>query len=169
MEARLGVRLIERTTRQLRLTSVGAQLAVRLDAALSAVAEAEEQARQGAAEVRGVLRLALPAAMGRLWLAALLPEFLRANPRVSVVVDYSDRFVDIIAEGYDAAIRVGELGDSRLIARKLSEHQRILCASPDYLARCGQPATPAELTEHDCLRFSGLATFPEWRLHKGSR
>lgn len=169
MEARLGVRLIERTTRQLRLTSVGAQLAVRLDAALSAVAEAEEQARQGAAEVRGVLRLALPAAMGRLWLAALLPEFLRANPRVSVVVDYSDRFVDIIAEGYDAAIRVGELGDSRLIARKLSEHQRILCASPDYLARCGQPATPAELAEHDCLRFSGLATFPEWRLHKGSR
>ncbi|PAU62461.1 LysR family transcriptional regulator [Pseudomonas indica] len=169
MEARLGVRLIERTTRQLRVTPVGAQLVERLNAALSSVAEAEQEATLGAAEARGVLRLALPAAMGRLWLAPLLPDFLLANPQVSVVADYSDRFVDIIAEGYDAAIRIGELSDNRLIAKKLNEHRRILCASPDYLARHGEPGTPAELADHNCLRFSGLASFPEWRLFKGNR
>lgn len=168
MEARLGVRLIERTTRQVRITQVGAQLVDRLHNALAAIAQAQQEATQGAAEPRGTLRLALPAAMGRLWIGPMLPDFLRANPQMSVVADYSDRFVDIIAEGYDAAIRIGELSDNRLIARKLSEHRRILCASPDYLARHGAPDTPAELTEHDCLRFSGLASFPEWRLYKGN-
>lgn len=169
MEARLGVRLIERTTRQMRVTQVGAQLVDRLRCALTSIAEAQQEATQGAAEPRGVLRLALPAAMGRLWIGPLLPEFLGANPQVSVVADYSDRYVDIIAEGYDAAIRIGELSDSRLIARKLSEHCRILCASPNYLAQHGVPGTPTELAGHNCLRFSGLASFPEWRLFKGGR
>ncbi len=169
MEARLGIRLIERSTRQLRMTQVGAQLVERLATALSSVADAQQEAKQGASEVRGVLRLALPAAMGRLWLAPLLPEFLLANPGVSVVADYSDRFVDIIAEGYDAAIRVGELSDNRLVAKKLWEHRRILCASPEYLRQFGEPQTPADLAKHSCLRFSGLASFPEWRLFKKGR
>lgn len=169
MEARLGVRLIERTTRQLRVTAAGLQLVERLCAALRAIEDAQQEARQGAADVRGVLRLALPATMGRLWLAPLLPDFLTAHPKVSVVADYSDRVVDIIAEGYDAAIRIGELRDNRLIARKLSEHRRILCASPAYLAQHGAPQTPDDLAGHNCLRFSGLVSFPEWRLFKGGR
>jgi DNA-binding transcriptional LysR family regulator len=169
MESRLGVRLIERSTRQVRLTVVGAQLEQRLRAAIGLINEAEQQASAKAAEVHGVLRLTLPAAMGRLWLAPLLAEFLKLHPQVSIEVDYSERFVDIIAEGYDAAIRIGELEDNRLIAKKLCTHRRILCASPEYTERFGTPATPLDLVNHNCLRFSGLASFPEWRLHNGDR
>ena len=169
MEARLGVRLIERSTRQVRLTHAGVQLMERLRAALALISEAQQEAALGAVEARGTLRLALPATMGRVWLAPLLPEFLRSHPHIAVVADYSDRFVDIIAEGFDAAIRIGELNDNRLIARKLSDHRRILCASPGYLARHGYPTTPQELSNHDCLRFSGFANFPEWRLYNGKR
>ncbi|NBA98467.1 LysR family transcriptional regulator [Pseudomonas sp. R5(2019)] len=169
MEKRLGVRLVERSTRQVRITDVGASLEQRLRAAIGLIAEAEQQASSGAAEVRGVLRLALPAAMGRLWLGPMLPEFLKAYPHVSIIADYSERLVDIIDEGFDAAIRIGELEDNRLIAKKLCDHRRILCASPAYLERHGLPTTPQDLSEHNCLRFSGLASFPHWRLHCGDR
>lgn len=169
MEARLGVRLIERSTRQVRLTHAGAQLVERLRAALALISQAQQEAALGAMEARGTLRLALPATMGRVWLAPLLPEFLKSHPQIEVVADYSDRFVDIIAEGFDAAIRIGELNDNRLIAKKLSDHRRILCASADYLAQHGRPATPEELSSHNCLRFSGFANFPEWRLCNGKR
>ncbi|MBD8473438.1 LysR family transcriptional regulator [Pseudomonas sp. CFBP 8770] len=169
MEKRLGVRLMERSTRQVRITEVGAKLEQRLRAALSQIVEAEQQATSGVAQVRGVLRLALPAAMGRLWVAPLLPEFLSAHPGVSIVADYSEHVVDIIEQGYDLALRIGELDDSRLIANKLCEHRRILCASPAYVERCGMPLTPADLIQHNCLRFSGLASFPEWKLHRAGR
>jgi len=169
MEKRLGVRLIERSTRQVRITAVGEQLEQRLRAALGMIAEAEQQAISGAAEVRGVLRLALPAAMGRLCIGPMLPEFLEAHPQVSIVADYSERLVDIIDEGFDVAIRIGELEDNRLIARKLCDHRRILCASPAYLERHGVPQAPAQLGEHNCLRFSGLASFPQWRMYAGER
>lgn len=169
MEKRLGVRLMERSTRQVRITEVGAKLEQRLRAALGQILEAEQQATSGVAQVRGVLRLALPAAMGRLWVAPLLPEFLSAHPGVSIVADYSEHVVDIIEQGYDLALRIGELEDSRLIANKLCEHRRILCASPAYVERCGMPLTPADLIQHNCLRFSGLASFPEWKLHRAGR
>lgn len=167
MEKRLGVRLIERSTRQVRVTPVGEKLEQRLRAALGMIAEAEQQAISGAAEVRGVLRLALPAAMGRLCIGPMLPAFLDAYPQVSIVADYSERLVDIIEEGFDIAIRIGELEDNRLIARKLCDHRRILCASPEYLQRYGIPSQPQDLIGHNCLRFSGLASFPQWRLYAG--
>lgn len=169
MEKRLGVRLIERSTRQVRITATGEQLQQRLRAALDLIAEAEQQAISGAAQVRGVLRLALPAAMGRLCIGPLLPDFLRAFPQVSIVADYSERLVDIIDEGFDLAIRIGELDDNRLIAKKLCDHQRILCASPAYLERHGVPREPHDLADHNCLRFSGLASFPQWRLYNGDQ
>lgn len=169
MEKRLGVRLVERSTRRVRITSAGDRLVSRLREALGSILEAEQEASSGASEVRGVLRLALPAAMGRLWLAPMLPEFLAAYPEVSVIAEYSERYVDLIAEGYDAAIRVGELNDSRLIARKLGEHRRILCASPAYLERYGAPLEPQDLTAHNCLCFTGFSAFPEWRLFSGKR
>ncbi|WP_459571275.1 LysR family transcriptional regulator [Cupriavidus sp. 8B] len=169
MERRLGIRLIERTTRQVRLTDAGARLVERLSSAAGLITEAEQEASMGAAEIRGVLRLALPASLGRLWLGPMLPEFLAAHPLVNIEADYSERFVDIVAEGFDAVIRVGELADSRLIAKKLSDHRRILCASPVYINEHGAPKNPRDLASHNCLGFTGLASYPEWRLSKGER
>lgn len=168
MEQRLGVRLVERSTRQLRVTEAGLQLANRLTEAFTLAAVAEHQAAALANEVRGHLRLALPGALGRLWIAPLLPEFLRKHPEVTVTADYSERFVDLIGENFDAAIRVGELLDSRLIAKKLCAHRRILCASPSYLREHGAPNTPAELSKHNFLRFTQIETFPTLRLTDGN-
>ncbi|MGV8201312.1 LysR family transcriptional regulator, partial [Pseudomonas aeruginosa] len=116
LERRLGIRLVERTTRQLRFTDEGERLASRFRQAVDLLDEAEHEASLGAAQLRGRLRIALPSAMGRLWLGPLLAEFALAHPQVVLETDYSERFVDIIAEGFDLAIRVGELADSRLVA-----------------------------------------------------
>lgn len=164
LESRLGVRLIERTTRQLRFTDEGQRLVERFGHAIRLIVEAEQDACQGAAEVRGRLRIALPAAMGRLWLGDMVSAFAMAHPNVALEVEYSERFVDVVAEGFDAAIRIGELADNRLVAKKLCDHHRILCASPSYLARHGEPKTPSDLAGHHCLGFTGLHSYPEWKL-----
>ncbi|MEX5504435.1 LysR family transcriptional regulator [Pseudomonas putida] len=169
LEARLGIRLVERSTRQLRFTDEGERLVAKVREANRLIAEAEQEAAEGAATVRGRLRLALPAAMGRRWLSGMLADFVLAYPQVTVEAEYADRFVDLIGEGFDAAIRIGELADNRLVARRLCDHVRILCASPDYLGRHGTPAQPEQLSEHNCLCFSGLRSFPEWRLMSGER
>jgi len=169
LEARLGIRLVERSTRQLRFTDEGERLVAKVREANRLIAEAEQEAAEGAATVRGRLRLALPAAMGRRWLSGMLADFALAYPQVTVEAEYADRFVDLIGEGFDAAIRIGELVDNRLVARKLCDHVRILCASPGYLARHGTPAQPEQLSGHNCLCFSGLRSFPEWRLMSGER
>ena len=164
LERRLGIRLVERTTRQLRFTDEGERLASRFRQAVDLLDEAEHEASLGAAQLRGRLRIALPSAMGRLWLGPLLAEFALAHPQVVLETDYSERFVDIIAEGFDLAIRVGELADSRLVARRLCAHRRILGAAPDYPERHGVPRIPADLAAHNCLGFSGLHSYPEWKL-----
>lgn len=169
LEQRLGVRLLERTTRQVKLTDAGTRLAERVRLAHSIVAEAEEDAATGAAELRGTLRLAFPAALGRMWLAPLIPEFLRQYPALHLDIDYSERYIDLIAEGFDAAIRVGVLSDSRLVAKRLASHRRILAASPRYLRHYGVPQTPQDLSEHNCLEFASLANYPEWELTTGKR
>ncbi|MFT0518573.1 LysR family transcriptional regulator [Pseudomonas faucium] len=168
LEQRLGIRLVERTTRQLRFTDEGERLVTRVREANRLIAEAEQEAAEGAAAVRGRLRLALPAAMGRRWLSGMLADFVLAYPQVTVEAEYADRFVDLVGEGFDAAIRIGELADNRLVATRLCDHLRILCASPQYLARAGEPEFPAQLTQHNCLGFSGLRSFPEWRLTRGN-
>lgn len=165
LEQRLGIRLVERTTRQLRFTDEGTRLVERLQHAASLISTAELEACNGAAQVRGRLRVALPGAMGRRWLSPLVAGFSLAYPEVTVDVDYADRFVDIVGEGFDVAVRVGELADNRLVARKLCEHTRILCAAPAYLHRHGAPQRPADLAGHNCLGFSGLRSFPDWRLN----
>lgn len=164
LEVRLGIRLVERSTRQLRFTDEGERLVAKVREANRLIAEAEQEAAEGAATVRGRLRLALPGAMGRRWLSGMLADFVLAYPQVMVEAEYADRFVDLIGEGFDAAIRIGELVDNRLVARRLCDHVRILCASPDYLAQHGTPVKPADLSGHNCLGFSGLRSFPEWRL-----
>lgn len=167
LEERLGVRLLERTTRRVRMTEAGMRLAEQLRAADQLIQEAEQEASAGASEVRGRLRVAFPASMGRQWLAPLLPSFLQRHPAIEVEASFSERYVDLVAEGFDAAIRIGVLSDSRLIARRLGQLRRILCASPDYIRRHGSPARPGDLALHNCLQLTQLASFPGWRMSNG--
>ncbi|MBB3398817.1 LysR family transcriptional regulator [Rhizobium sp. BK060] len=169
LEHRLGVRLLERTTRKVRLTEAGKCLADRLRVAADAIAEAEQEALSGATELRGKLRLSLPAAMGRLWLASSLPDFMRRYPNLEVEVDYTERCVDLVGEGFDAAIRVGALADSRLIARKLGNHRIVLGASPGYCANHGYPGSPVDLARHNVLEYTGPVSSPELWLSNGHR
>lgn len=169
LESRLGVRLVERSTRHVRFTEAGIRYIQRLLEAEAVLTDAEREVSESAVQATGTLRLALPGALGRMWLAPLIAEFASMNPDLIVYAEYSEQFVDIIGEGFDAAIRVGELTDSRLRARKLCDHQRILCASPDYLRKRGIPETPADLAGHNCLGFTGHATYPAWKLSNGSQ
>lgn len=168
LERRLGVRLLERTTRRVRRTEAGTRLAERVQVATDAIFEAEQEATAGGAQLRGRLRLAFPAAMGRQWLAPLMPVFAGLYPGLDIEVDYAERFVDLVGEGFDAALRLGTLGDSRLVSRRLGDHRIVLGASPDYLERTGVPDSPAALADHNLLRYTGPVATPEWRMRKGS-
>jgi DNA-binding transcriptional LysR family regulator len=169
LERRLGVRLLERTTRRLSLTEAGAALARQARAALAALAEAEEEASALGGTPRGLLRLALPGSFGRMWVAPLLPGFLAAHPEVRVDARFSNRYVDLVAEGFDAAVRVGTLPDSGLVARRVATHRRVLCAAPAYLAARGVPAEPRDLERHACLGFTWFASHPDWSFAREGR
>lgn len=169
LERRLGVRLVERTTRRLSLTREGLQLVEKVRQAASWIRDAEREAAQGATEVRGRLRLALPATMGRRWISPMVAGFALAYPDVVLEVEYSERIVDVVGERFDAAIRIGNLPDSGLVATRLCDQYRILCASAAYLARCPAPASPADLARHNCLGYTGLLSFPEWTLVQAAR
>ncbi|MES0039436.1 LysR family transcriptional regulator [Mesorhizobium sp. M0046] len=165
LEERLGVRLLHRTTRSVSLTEAGSEFLVRVRAILAAVDEAEAAASAHAGGgPRGVLRLALPGSFGRMWIAPLLPQFLAEFPDVRIEAEFSNRFVDLVAENFDVAVRLGALEDSRLVARKVATRRRLLCAAPSYLARRGTPTEPEALLEHSCLGFSGFQTFPAWEM-----
>lgn len=169
LETRLGVRLVERSTRHLHLTDEGLRLVDKVRQAAGLIADAQKEAAQGASQARGRLRLSLPAAMGRRWLSPLLAEFALAHPQIVLEVEYADRFVDIVGERFDAAVRIGRLADSRLVALRLGGHQRILGAAPAYLQAHGTPVHPEDLAAHRCLGFTGLQSFPQWELvHGGS-
>ena len=167
LEERLGVRLIERSTRSIKLTDAGERFYERLSVAAQILEDAEQEAGHLSKEIVGSLRISLPGALGRLWLSPVISQFAQAHPRLTVHADYSDKYVDVIAEGYDACIRVGALEDSRLIAKRLCSHSRILCASPQYIERNTRPAHPDELVNHNCLGHTGLRTYPEWILYQG--
>ncbi|HEY7370535.1 MAG TPA: LysR family transcriptional regulator [Polyangia bacterium] len=172
LERRLGVRLLERTTRRIAVTEAGRLFLERVRSVLVAIADAEDEVSSHAGgPPRGTLRLALPATFGRMWIAPLLADFLAAHPQVKVEAALSERAVDLVGEGFDAAIRLGALGASNLVARKLAPRRRLLCAAPAYVARHGRPSAPAELEAHACLAFSGYASHPYWRLTnaKGQR
>ena len=163
LERRLGVRLLERTTRHVSMTEAGAGLLARAQAIVAALADAEHQASTyGSGEPRGTLRLALPATFGRMWIAPYLPDFMAAHPKVRIDASYSNRFVDLVAEGVDLAIRLGELADSRLVVRRIAPRRRLLCAAPALLERTGEPSRPEALAQLPCLAFTGLASHPNW-------
>jgi len=167
LEARLGVRLIQRSTRTLALTAEGALYFERVAPLIQALADAE-QALRTPDDVSGLLRVAAPSDLGRTVFAGWAERFARAHPRLKLELGIADRQVDLIREGYDVAIRVGALLDNRLTARRLTTLQPVLVAAPAYLARRGQPAERADLVEHACLRYlTPAGPFP-WTWADGS-
>jgi len=161
LEARLGVQLIHRTTRRLALTAPGDLFYRDAVSILTMIAEAEARVTGQAGVLSGVLRVSAPTSFGRLHLAPHLKPFLDAHPHLTLELDLSDAFVDLLSERIDVAIRIGADVGHGLTAKRLSTSRRVLCASPDYLARSGAPRTIAELKQHRLLAASGQ--FP-WTL-----
>lgn len=151
LEERLGTRLMQRTTRQISLTEAGHGFYERVIAILAGIEEAEAFVARRSALARGVLKVSAPTSFGRMHIAPHINRFMLANPDLSVNLALADDFVDIVGDGYDVAIRIAELSDSSLVARKLAPVSRILCASPDYLERQGVPETIDDLDGHTCI------------------
>jgi DNA-binding transcriptional LysR family regulator len=164
LEQRLGARLLTRTTRRQALTEIGRQYYGRCKRILEEVRSAEAGAEAMRAAPRGELRISAGVSFGSLRLSPALADYLATYPEVTVQLNLSDQFVDLIEEGYDAAIRIGELADSSLIARPLQPYRMMICASPAYLKRMGTPRTPADLVRHACLGFSNWSRGGGWRL-----
>jgi DNA-binding transcriptional LysR family regulator len=164
LEDRLGVRLFNRTTRRLAPTEEGRAYYERCRQILADVEEAEAAVSQLNATPRGVLRVNMPIVFGRRHVVPALSDFLGRYPDVHLDVTMTDQFVDPIAEGVDMLIRVGELKDSSLIARKLAGSRRVIIASLEYWKKHGKPASPDDLTRHNCLTYAYLATGDDWRM-----
>src|SRR5689334_14425936 len=163
LEERLGARLLHRTTRRLSLTEAGAALFEASRAAIERIEEAEGAVAQFQSEPRGRLRVSAPMSFGILHLGPAMAEFARAYPRVTLDVKLDDRFVNLVEEGVDVAVRIGALTDSSLVARRLATTSTVACAAPSYLAERGEPESPEDLASHDCLLYSYLATANVWR------
>jgi DNA-binding transcriptional LysR family regulator len=163
LEERLGVQLLRRTTRTLSLTDTGSSFYEQSARILADLEEAESAAQQEHGELRGTLRIALPVSFGVRHMCKPIAAFSRRHPRIRFDLDLNDRRVDLIEEGMDLAVRIGHLQDSSLIARKLFDVNMVVCASRQYLATRGEPRTPAELRDHDCLVYSHLPEPATWR------
>jgi DNA-binding transcriptional LysR family regulator len=166
VEARLGTRLINRTSRRFALTDAGRQLTARAAHILAEGEAAEDAARAQATVPRGLVRLAVPMSFGVLHIAPLLPEFLAAYSEVSIDLHLSDATVDLVGEGFDAAIRIAVLPDSSLVARRLCDMPRYLVGSPAYLNKHGRPTHPLHLTQHRCIGYSFTMAPETWRFTK---
>ena len=154
LEARLGVSLIHRTTRRLNLTDSGRAYYARCVAILADVEEAESALSQAHSALKGTLKVALPLSFGLLHLSPLIQAFMTEHPDVRFEIDFNDRQIDLMQEGFDLAIRVATLEDSSLIARRLAPIRHVVCASPGYLAHHGTPHAAADLARHLCLAYS---------------
>lgn len=163
LEQHLGARLLNRTTRRLSLTDVGASFYERAREILAELEEAEQAVTSLQAQPRGLLKVNAPLSFGILHLAPLVPEFLARYPDIEIDLSYNDRFVDLVNEGFDVAVRIGQLRDSSLLARRIAPVRILPCASPTYLAAHGTPRTPAELAGHNCLVYSYQPYAHEWR------
>ena len=163
LEAELGVRLFHRTTRSLTMTEAGRSYFERASRILADLEEANLSVSQLQSSPRGRLRVNAPMSFGFLHLAPALPDFLFRYPEIEVDVILNDRFVDLVDEGFDVAVRIGSLEDSSLVARKLAPIRRAVCASPTYLKARGVPTSPDDLRTHDCLCNSNVPLSREWR------
>ena len=163
LEGHLGVELFHRTTRRLNLTDTGRtfyQQAVRI---LEDVLEAELATTQAHGELQGSLKIALPMSFGIMHMGPAINDFLQEHPKIEFDLDFNDREVDLIQEGFDLAIRIANLPDSSLIARRLAPIQQVIFASPDYLDHYGTPKSPDELQHHQCLAYSLINDHKTWR------
>lgn len=157
LEDRLGVQLLNRTTRQVTVTEAGEQFYERVTSILVEVEDAEAQAAAVQYTPRGTLRVSIPMSFGLRYLSPLVAEFALDNPMVAFDIDLNDRKVDVVAEGFDVAVRIGQLADSSLIARKLAPFRLYTVASPEYLSQHGRPEHPSDLGDHDCLLYRNVS------------
>ncbi|MBY3387309.1 LysR family transcriptional regulator [Rhizobium laguerreae] len=166
LEERLGTRLLNRTTRRQSLTDFGASYVEHCRDILERVAIADQDAEALQAEPRGKLKMTAPTTFGAEVLMPRLQRYRELAPGVTLDITLKDRNVDIVDEGFDIAFRIGELPDSRLIARRLAPYRMMICAAPDYLARRGNPQHPSDLVNHDAIGFAPAAR-SSWKLAKG--
>lgn len=158
LEKRLGVKLLVRTTRKLTLTHEGSAFLENCTRLLADLASAEASVSAGGVKASGHVRITAPGGFGRRHVAPLLPQFLALHPEVSLSLNLSDRIIDMVNEGYDCAVRVGDMPDSSLISVRLADNRRRCVAAPAYLARAGTPQQPLELMRHECLTLSSEAS-----------
>lgn len=158
LEERLGVKLLMRTTRKLSLTHEGIAFLEDCQRLLADIANVEASVSAGGVKATGHLRITAPAGFGRRHVAPLLPLYRELHPDVSISLNLSDRVVDLTGEGYDCAVRVGDLPDSSLVSVRVGDNRRLCVATPEYLQRRGTPLHPSELTQHDCLTLSSEAS-----------
>ncbi|HBN8507694.1 LysR family transcriptional regulator [Pseudomonas aeruginosa] len=170
LEQALGTTLFERNTRNLRITDEGRAIAERARVALGVLEEVQELATGGSRELSGIIRLTAPMPFGRKFVAPAIHDFCRLHPRVGFDLRLSDQVQDLYSGDLDLAIRMGELADSRLVARRVAGNRRVLAASPAYLKAQGTPATPEDLAQHNCLVFAYLGLLQNtWPLRKSRR
>ncbi len=162
LEAELGVKLINRTTRTMSLTEAGRKLAVMADTVFGLIEATEQDIRASTAAPRGTLRVNAPMSFGVRHLARIVDAFILEHPDVEVELTLDDRVVNIVEEGFDVAIRIRKLEDSSLLARHLTVARMALCAAPAYLERRGEPQTPLDLEGHECLVYDYLARAGVW-------
>lgn len=164
LEAHLDAELFHRTTRRMNLTDTGRTFYHQSIRILADVLEAELVASQAHGTLKGSLKVAVPSSFGVLHLGPAINDFLQQHPQVEFDLDLNDRQVDLMLEGFDLAIRIANLPDSSLIARRIAPVQHVFCASPDYLEKHGVPQTPADLPDHQCLVYNLLQDYQHWTL-----
>jgi DNA-binding transcriptional LysR family regulator len=169
LEARLGVKLLQRTTRKLVLTNEGAAFLEDCQRILAELEEAESAVAERSAKASGHLLVSAPAGFGRQHVAPLLPSFLAEHREVTINLNLNDRLVDVVGEGVDVAIRIASLSDSTLVGMKLADNQRVLVASPTYLKRFGTPRTLADLARHNCLPISSEGSQRGWTFRENGK
>lgn len=169
LEARLGVRLLNRSTRTLHVTEAGRAYHERCRKILDDIDELEGLLREGRDEPRGTLTIAAPQTFGERFVTDAAAAFLEAFPRVDIELHFSDRYVNLVEEGVDLAIRIGELADSNLVSRRLSAIRLVTCASPAYVAARDAPRRPEDLRGHDCVRDRNFRRGARWPLTSGGR
>lgn len=169
IESHLGVRLLNRTTRRQSLTEAGQDYYQRATQVLALAEEAEQSAAQGSAEPRGTLRVNAPVAFGTRHLGPAIGAWLRRHPLVKADLTLNDRFVDLVEEGFDVAVRIARRIDPGLVARPITRARLLVCAAPAYLKERGTPKSPADLARHNCLTYAYGGHQGEWRFTRRGR
>lgn len=169
LEKHLGAQLLQRSTRRINLTEIGANYYDRCRSILADVEEAEAQAATSESQPRGMLRISLPTSFGLQYIAPAIPEFCKRYPDLQLELNFTDRIVDLVEEGIDMAVRITSELKTNLIARKLAQVQLVCCASPAYLAEFGTPQHPEDLRRHNCFTYSYSPNINVWKFQRDGK